>query len=281
MKLTLFLEKRSRSFWAILSVVLILLLGLVDYFTGHDLSLSIFYVIPIFLACWYGGARLGFFIAAACAFALIFSDTVSGVHYSSFSIYVWNSLLWVMFFFLVAVLLSALRKSFLANEELARVDFVTGAVSIRFFYELARGEIDRSARYKRPFAFAYFDLDNFKTINDTMGHSTGDRVLRAVAENIRRHIRKTDMFGRLGGDEFGLLLPETDEAEARAMVGRLQADLTSDLQENGWNVTFSIGVVSFQEAPASVDDMVHLADSAMYSIKTNSKNGVAFQLYAG
>ncbi len=278
---TLFLERRSHLFWLISGLILIAVLGVVDYFTGYEITISLFYVIPIFLVSWYAGPRLGLFMATACAFALFFADYISGVQYSHFTIYVWNALLWVGFFFIVSWLVSALRKAYLANQELARVDYVTGAVSIRFFYELARVEIGRSTRYNRPFTFAYFDMDNFKSINDTLGHSAGDRVLRAVSDKVRQHIRKTDTFARLGGDEFALLLPETDEAEAATLINRLHADLEAELLHKGWNVTFSIGVVSFKEPPASVDDMVKLADSVMYSVKTGAKNGVAYQLYGG
>ena len=279
MNITLFFKKRSPLFWGIAGITLIAVLGFLDYATGYEMTISLFYLIPIFLVSWYAGPRLGLFISTAAAFSLFFADYIGGLEYSHFTIYVWNALLWVGFFFIVTWLVSALRKSFLANQELARVDYVTGAVSIRFFYELAKVEIGRSARYNRPFTFAYFDLDNFKTINDTLGHSTGDLVLRSVADNVRHHIRKTDTFARLGGDEFALLLPETDETEATTMVGRLHADLEAELSQKGWNVTFSIGVVSFKEPPASVDDMVKLADSVMYSVKTSAKNGVAYQLY--
>lgn len=281
MNIAFFLAERGKLFWGFTGVGLIALLGLLDYLTGHEMTLSLFYLIPISLVAWYAGRRQGLFISAVSAVALFFADYASGLVYSHPTIYVWNALLWVGFFFIVAWLMSSLRKSYLINRDLARVDYVTGAVSIRFFYDLAKVEIGRSARYKRPFSFAYFDMDNFKAINDSLGHSTGDRVLRSVAENIQGQIRKTDTFARLGGDEFALLLPETDEDEARPMVSRLHANLVSELLKNGWMVTFSVGVVTFREPPASVDDMVKLADAVMYSVKTDSKNGVAYHLYAG
>jgi diguanylate cyclase (GGDEF)-like protein len=276
-----FLEGRSQFFWGAVGILLIILLGVLDYITGYEMTISLFYLIPIYLAAWYGSTSLGLFISAMCALALFFADYMSGLVYSRPTIYIWNMLLWVGFFFVVAGLVSALRKTYRVNQELARVDYVTGAVSIRFFYELAKTEIMRSGRYERPFTFAYFDIDNFKTINDTLGHSTGDRVLRAVAENIRRHIRKSDTFARLGGDEFALLLPETEGEEAKALIARLSTDLEADLEKNSWRVTFSVGVVTFAKPPASVDDMVKLTDAVMYSIKTDSKNGVAYQLYGG
>jgi diguanylate cyclase (GGDEF)-like protein len=195
--------------------------------------------------------------------------------------YVWNTLIRLGFFLVVTRLLSALRRAYDANQELARVDYVTGAVSIRFFYDLAKIEIERSARYNRPLTFVYIDMDNFKAVNDLLGHSTGDMVLRAVAENIQRQIRPSDIFSRLGGDEFALLLPETSEEEARKVISRLHGLLVNEMLKKGWMVTFSVGVVTFSQPPKSVDEMVKLADSAMYSVKTKGKNGVSYRVYAG
>ena len=281
MNVGLWLERRGKLFWWVTGIGLIFIVGLVDYLTGYEMNFSLFYIVPIFLAAWYASGKAGVVISTLSAFALFVADLLSGLVYSHASIYVWNTILLAAFFFIVALLAAALRKSYRANQDLARIDYVTGAVSIRFFYDLAKVEIGRSARYKRPFTLAYFDLDNFKSINDTLGHSTGDRVLREVAETIRRHIRKSDTFARLGGDEFALLLPETAEMEAQTMIARLQTDLAAELARKGWQVTFSVGVVTYKEPPANVDDMVKLADDLMYTVKTNTKNGVAYQLYAG
>ena len=79
----------------------------------------------------------------------------------------------------------------------------------------------RAGRYVRPLTMAYLDIDNFKTINDTLGHSTGDKLLRAVAQNIRMTLRKTDLVTRIGGDEFALLLPETDQEAACTAILQL------------------------------------------------------------
>ena len=124
-------------------------------------------------------------------------------------------------------------------------------------------------------------MDNFKAINDQLGHSTGDRVLRAMAENIQRQIRPSDIFARLGGDEFALLMPETNEEEARNVISRLHESLVNEMLKNGWMITFSVGVVTCNQSPSSVDEVVKMADTAMYSVKNTSKNGVAFHLYAG
>lgn len=259
--------------------MLILLLGFIDYLTGYEVAISLFYLIPISFVAWYAGTHLGLITSALAALSLVIADYFSGLIYSNLSIYVWNALIWVGFFFIVAWLMSSLRRSYLVNQDLARVDYVTGAVSIRFFYELARIEIERSARYKRPFSLAYFDMDNFKAINDRLGHSVGDQVLRSVADNVHRLIRKSDTFARLGGDEFALLLPETNSGEARKLIERVHDALISAMLNNNWAVTFSVGVVTFNQPPESVDELVKLADEVMYSIKTTTKDGVAYSVH--
>ena len=281
MNTILFFEKRSNLFWGIVGVASVILLGIIDYLTGYELSFSLFYLAPISLIAWFKGRRFGLVISAISAIAWFLADYLSGNRYSNPSIYVWNTLIRLGFFVIVTWLFSALREAYDTNQELVRVDFVTGAVSIRYFYDLAKIEIGRSARYNRPFTLVYIDVDDFKAINDRLGHSTGDRVLRTVTENIQRQIRPADTLARLGGDEFALLLPETDEEEARNVIARLHTNLVNDMLKNGWMVTFSVGVVTFSQPPKSVDDMVKLADSAMYSVKTGSKNGVAYRLYAG
>jgi diguanylate cyclase (GGDEF)-like protein len=274
-----YLDRRGNLFWWCLEILFILLLAFVDYLTGYELSFSLFYLAPISLAAWFKGRRLGLWLSAISAIIWFLADYLSGNRYYNPSLYVWNTLIRLSFFIIVTILLSALRKAYDTNQSLARVDFVSGAVSVGYFYSLAKNEMRRSARYKQPFTLVYIDLDNFKEINDLLGHSTGDRVLRAVTESVKCGIRETDAFGRLGGDEFALLLPETDEREARTAITRLHSDLSTVMRKNGWKVTFSIGAVTYKKPPVSVDEMVKLADSTMYSIKSSTKNGTAYCVY--
>lgn len=98
---------------------------------------------------------------------------------------------------------------------MAREDFLTGVLNSRAFYEMAQVEMARAARQDSPLSLAYIDLDDFKEVNDTLGHSTGDRVLQAVAATIMEDIRLTDAVARLGGDEFAILLSGSDRKPLR------------------------------------------------------------------
>lgn len=142
-------------------------------------------------------------------------------------------------------------------------------------------ELDRFQRYGRAFSLAYLDLDNFKTVNDRWGHAVGDEVLRLIAKFIQRHIRRTDVLVRLGGDEFTLLLPETDAQMARAVCGKIQAGLAAEMRARQWPVTMSIGVLTCQAPPPSVDVLVSRADELMYTAKRGGKNCIQCATYTG
>ena len=275
-----FLEKRSKLFWGAVGFILVVFLGIVDYQTGVELSITLFYLIPIFLLAWFADENLGLVISAASAITWFLADYANSLIYSNIMIYVWNTLIRLGFFIVSSWLLSELRRALRANQESARVDYVTGAASVRYFYELAQIEINRYQRYKHPLTLVYIDLDNFKAINDSQGHITGDKVLRAVTESIQRQIRPVDILARLGGDEFALLLPETDEEEIKPAIDRILSSLVNEMLRNGWAVTFSIGVVTYNQIPKSVDEMVKLADGVMYSVKTGDKNGVRYHVHA-
>ncbi len=276
-----FLEKRSKPFWVIAGAVLVIILGIIDYATGYELTISLFYLIPIFIVIWYTDGQMGLLFAFASTVVGLIANFSAGLTYSSLSIYVWNTVLRLGFYLVVVWLGSTLKKTYKINQELARTDYVTGAISVRYFYELAQNEMNRALRYRRPFTLAYIDLDNFKAVNDLLGHSTGDRVLRAVTEGISRQVRPVDTLARLGGDEFALLLPETDGDAAKPVLTRIHSCLMDEMLRNDWMVTFSVGVVTFKEVPKTVDEMVKMADSAMYCVKAASKNGVHYSVYAG
>src|SRR6185312_6159583 len=105
---------------------------------------------------------------------------------------------------------------------LARIDALTGVANGRTFYDLARVELCRFQRTGRPFTVAYLDLDNFKQVNDRLGHPAGDDLLRRVAQVLRDNTRVLDVPARLGGDEFALLLPETDAEDALPVLSKLR-----------------------------------------------------------
>jgi diguanylate cyclase (GGDEF)-like protein len=131
-------------------------------------------------------------------------------------------------------------------------------------------------RYKTPLTVAFVDVDNFKVINDRFGHVTGDKILGIIASTIQRHLRKTDIVARVGGDEFATLLPDVGEEAAKIVVPKMQRKLLDEMWLNNWPVTFSIGVVTCVTPPNSVDEILNMADKLMYSVKNSGKNDIQY-----
>ena len=131
----------------------------------------------------------------------------------------------------------------------------------------------------RPYTMVYIDLDNFKTINDNLGHAVGDLVLKIVVDTILKQIRNTDFLARLGGDEFGLLLTDIDQKNAQSIVQRLQSALLEKMKFNEWTVTFSIGALTVLSMPESVDKLVSMTDALMYDVKGRGKNAIQYSVY--
>ncbi len=171
-------------------------------------------------------------------------------------------------------LLKSQRATLETERRLSRTDGLTGAANRRAFYETAEVERKRALRYGRPMSLAYIDLDNFKQVNDQSGHDSGDRVLVCVAEVLRKHNRAENLVARLGGDEFALLLPEAGQISAGVVINKLRGLLNNAMRENGWPVTFSIGVVTYDKPPENMEEMVQVADKLMYTVKREGKNKI-------
>ena len=115
-------------------------------------------------------------------------------------------------------------------------------------------------------------MDNFKQLNDSFGHSTGDNLLRLVAQTIKNSIRSVDLVGRLGGDEFAILLPETDYESAQTVLPKIHKKLLDSMKGSRWDITFSIGAVTFTIFPDNIDEIIGKTDNLMYSVKNSGKN---------
>jgi diguanylate cyclase len=170
-----------------------------------------------------------------------------------------------------------LREANQRIEELAELDELTGSFNRRCIMRMLDDEIARAARSAAPLSLALIDLDWFKRINDTFGHPTGDEVLRTFAITIFANIRSFDRFGRYGGEEFLLLLPNTHSDEAGAILDRLRAivaDLDWTAFSPGMQVTLSAGIASIA-AGESADAILARADSALYVAKELGRNKIA------
>lgn len=269
-----FIEKPSQPFIQICGITLILLLGVVDYLTGFELSFAVFYLTPVALVAWCASKRVAIIISIASAATWQAANGLAGEHFSHPLIPLWNAVTLLGSFLVVALLLTKLKDSFARETALARTDFLTGAANARAFYELAQAEISRARRYGHQFSVAYVDADNFKAVNDRLGHHVGSRLLVRFVEVVKQSLRATDVVARIGGDEFAILLPETGAAQARAVVQKLRERLADEMRGGGWPVTFSVGLLTCAEPPHTVDELIKVADGLMYEVKEGGKDSV-------
>jgi diguanylate cyclase (GGDEF)-like protein len=271
--------------WATILVGALLVAGLsvIDYLTGYEVSFSIFYLVPVLYVTWYAGRGWGVFFALLSAATWGVADVASGARYASIWIPLWNSSVRLGFFFLAAHLLDSLHRAHERMTGLAHTDSLTGLVNARSFsWELER-EIDRQRRYGSPFTMAYLDVDRFKEVNDTCGHAAGDRVLRTLAAEMADALRVSDTVGRLGGDEFGVLMPDTGEDAARATLSRMQTALSRSVRPLECDVPgvgVTIGAVVFESPPESAEVATRMADEAMYGGKRLGRGRLYLEVWA-
>lgn len=254
-------------------VLLTLLVYWVNAITPPDARLGILYIIPVLLVLWTEGLAWGILFAVATT---VLREAIAWVQMPPDTPMVWRIVTALAYLAVLAVAmagLQTLRRSQAAMARLIILDPLTNVLNARAFADRLGQELDRNRRYPRPLALMYMDLDNFKVINDTHGHQTGDAVLRLVADAMRTSVRQADVVGRLGGDEFSVLMPETDAALADAAAKRLIAGLRNVFKGTP-NVTASIGVVSCTATDASTDDLLRRADQAMYDAKKSGKDRV-------
>lgn len=164
-------------------------------------------------------------------------------------------------------------------QKLAITDALTNLYNRRGFYELGQREVERSRRYKRPLVAIMMDIDHFKFINDFYGHAAGDQVLQAVAKRCSENLRRIDILGRFGGDEFTILLPETDMFTASGVAERVRqyvANRPVMTDTSPVTITVSLGVARATATTPDLDVLISRADAAMYLAKKAGRNRVEF-----
>jgi diguanylate cyclase (GGDEF)-like protein len=162
------------------------------------------------------------------------------------------------------------------EEELQRAatyDHLTGALNRQALEERILAELERARRYNNPFSLIMLDIDDFKQINDTLGHLAGDRVISSVAAILQQNVRVVDSVGRWGGEEFVILLSETREQEAALVADKLRKALADNAIDGVASVTASFGVSTYQQDD-TLDTMINRADDLLYAAKKGGKNQV-------
>src|SRR5262249_14533035 len=267
-----YLAHRSKSHVLMIGLLTVGMIGALDLLTGPDISLSLFYLLPITFVTWRIGRTAGFALSL-CVWVVADARQI----YSHTSAGYWNGAISLAFL----VILSSTLAEFSVLLEWVRTDYLTGLANGRGFHELVQKEIYRCKRTCRSFSLAYLDIDNFKSINDTLGHNAGDAVLRLVGHTLQKSTRKSDSVARIGGDEFMILLCGAEQQSAAAAMAKIEEALRTELSRGRWPVTLTIGVATFRHPPDTVEAAVQQADDLMYEGKQRGKNTRNHRVIAG
>jgi diguanylate cyclase (GGDEF)-like protein len=247
--------------------------------SGSSSSYDAFYIFPVIFAAWWGQFPLGVFVSLEVAALGVVARGQEWIGSSS-GIHLQDEIVRSCFYLLVCSLVCRFRQTVYQERARARTDSLTGAANGRVFYEVLNAEIDRFSTSEKPFTLAYLDVDNFKKINDQLGHAAGDEILKVIVETILKNTRRNgDTIARMGGDEFALILSETPADNAQHILEKLRQKLLTKMAQRGWPVTFSIGAMNFCKIPGDVEVLIQKVDALMYSVKRNGRNQLCFEVF--
>src|SRR6202158_5040107 len=251
------LKRRDAMF---LGTALFVAVAVLDWATSNGLSVAAFYLFPILLVAWNCGRGWGLVLAVGSVATAVAQAMLQGSSDIK-PIHLYIAYANVLLEYVIAVLLTGmLRKLYNQERFTARIDVLTGARNRKGFQEALTNEIARHERKGITFCLAYI-----------YGHPGVDRVLKKSAEVSVEALRRSDTVGRIGGDEFAVILPETGRTEALFVVDKLQHKLGAVTRLRQWRISFSIGVAVFDKTPGDATAAMEFADRLMYTAKKSSK----------
>ncbi len=238
------------------------------------IGLAPLYLPVVCAAAWSLGGRASYIVAIVAAILAVMPSIRQDAELAP-GILAAKTAVRVICFVVVATAINSFRRSFERERYHAHRDRMTGTLNKQVFHSRAAKAVAEAGRTGATLLLVILDLDDFKTINSTHGHGAGDEVLRTFASGAASIMRREDLIGRIGGDEFGLLVRVPSIAEGQGFAADVHTRLTAVLAEARYPVTCSMGALIVPpSAPRDLGELMHAADVAMYQAKQTGKNGV-------
>lgn len=263
------LDRRSSFVILLLSLVLVVAVGALDMATGYELSLAIFYVIPIAIAAWYINERGGVAVAIASGVAWIVANFWAGEAAASPVVRGWNGIVRMALFLVIGVALARLRAERGNTRRLLDEDWLTGALNARAFLDRLSNTAVASAR--RPLTVARLDANNLDYVNERFGRVAGDELIAALATAMKGSLPGDAVIGRLSGSHFAVLLKGPPADAVREAMSKLQQRLGEAVARLDRPVDVAIAGVTWCRTPGSADEVMRRIDRLMTRLEQASQ----------
>lgn len=258
-----------------IAVLSVLLIGFLDHLTGHEISLSIFFLIPISLIVISVNFWAGAFTAVVSSVIWYYNDVTTGIKASHWLVPVWNAVMRMGYFILHSFFLSRYIMQIQLNRKLACTDPLTGAYNSRYLNEKMNELKKQNNKKQHNLSVIFFDMDNFKQVNDEKGHAEGDQLLITFVRIVQRYIPESGFLARIGGDEFALILDGKNFAETREIVAKIMHEATAAFAFHAWPASLSSGCVT-GPMRTGYAKLSQLADHLLYQAKKAGKNQAVY-----
>lgn len=258
-----FVRTRSRAVQIVMACGGVYLVGLLDLYTGAEVSLSILYLAPVGLATWMLGGRAGVGLAAVSALVSWYADVTGAAAYSHWAVPYWNAVVRLGTFLVVAWLASRVQAVLEMLRARSCLDSQTGGTQADVFWKIAELERNRARLNRHAFTLALIDLEGLPEVNERHGRRVGDEVLRAVIALWHEDLTGPDVISRLGGGRLGVLLPESGRLRAASAFPKWRERLEALTREKSWPIAGRFGVATFMKAPATFESMVATVEMLM------------------
>lgn len=255
----------------LLGTVLLMLVLAVNAVFGFSAALKPLYLLPIWGATRLDGRRSGLLMVALTTFGMTAIDAsvlraVGSDEVAAEALLRFCTLGGMM------LIIAHVEESLLMHRKMAFQDPLTGVLNRRALVEFAQRAFGRAKQVEEPLVAVVIDCDGFKCLNDTYGHHAGDHVLRMLARLLENETRRGDLVARTGGDEFVIILQDTDAEEAKHVMQRIEQQFEQAVGDAGYECSISFGFAPMEEESSTVDSLIATADRAMYRRKERKKS---------